>query len=153
LRTSYFQGKRQFVCWRANGASAQCTRVRPNHPVQTRSPRRRGLTDVRASTAARADTTTESGSPMYTGSCHCGAVRITLPFKPEVATACNCSLCRRIGGPWVYFESAQSRSRATRRPPPSTSRETRRCALFTAERVHASRIGSRCSQRPARSKE
>ncbi len=41
---------------------------------------------------------------MYTGSCHCGAVRITLPFKPEVATACNCSLCRRIGGPWVYFE-------------------------------------------------
>jgi hypothetical protein len=21
-----------------------------------------------------------------------------------VATDCNCSLCRRIGGPWVYFE-------------------------------------------------
>ena len=40
---------------------------------------------------------------MYTGSCHCGAVRMTLPSKPEVATACNCSLCRRIGGPWVYF--------------------------------------------------
>jgi hypothetical protein len=39
---------------------------------------------------------------MYTGSCHCGAVRMTLPSKPEVATACNCSLCRRIGGPWVY---------------------------------------------------
>jgi hypothetical protein len=29
---------------------------------------------------------------------------MTLPSKPEVATACNCSLCRRIGGPWVYFE-------------------------------------------------
>ena len=41
---------------------------------------------------------------MYTGSCHCGAVRMTLPSKPEVATDCNCSLCRRIGGPWVYFE-------------------------------------------------
>jgi len=41
---------------------------------------------------------------MYTGSCHGGAVRLTLPSKPEVATACNCSLCRRIGGPWVYFE-------------------------------------------------
>ena len=41
---------------------------------------------------------------MYTGSCHCGAVRMTLPSKPEVATSCNCSLCRRIGGPWVYFE-------------------------------------------------
>ncbi len=41
---------------------------------------------------------------MHEGSCHCGAVRMTLPFTPEVATACNCSRCRRIGGPWVYFE-------------------------------------------------
>lgn len=42
---------------------------------------------------------------MHEGSCHCGAVRMTLPSTPEVATDCNCSLCRRIGGPWVYFES------------------------------------------------
>jgi hypothetical protein len=42
--------------------------------------------------------------PMHKGSCHCGAVRLTLPTTPEVATDCNCSLCRRIGGPWVYFE-------------------------------------------------
>jgi hypothetical protein len=41
---------------------------------------------------------------MHQGSCHCGAVRLTLPSTPEVATDCNCSLCRRIGGPWVYFE-------------------------------------------------
>ena len=41
---------------------------------------------------------------MHQGSCHCGAVRLTLPSTPEVATECNCSLCRRIGGPWVYFE-------------------------------------------------
>jgi hypothetical protein len=41
---------------------------------------------------------------MHQGSCHCGAVRLTLPSTPEVATACNCSLCRRIGGRWVYFE-------------------------------------------------
>jgi hypothetical protein len=41
---------------------------------------------------------------MHKGSCHCGAVRMTLPSTPEVATDCNCSLCRRIGGPWVYFE-------------------------------------------------
>jgi hypothetical protein len=27
-----------------------------------------------------------------------------LPSTPDVATDCNCSLCRRIGGPWVYFE-------------------------------------------------
>jgi hypothetical protein len=40
---------------------------------------------------------------MHKGSCHCGAVRLTLPSTPEVATDCNCSLCRRIGGPWVYY--------------------------------------------------
>ena len=41
---------------------------------------------------------------MHEGSCHCGAIRMTLPSAPEVATDCNCSKCRRIGGPWVYFE-------------------------------------------------
>jgi hypothetical protein len=41
---------------------------------------------------------------MHQGSCHCGAVRLRLPSTPTVATKCNCSLCRRIGGPWVYFE-------------------------------------------------
>lgn len=41
---------------------------------------------------------------MHEGACHCGAVRMTLPETPTVATDCNCSLCRRIGGPWVYFE-------------------------------------------------
>ena len=41
---------------------------------------------------------------MHEGSCHCGAIRLRLPSTPEVATSCNCSRCRRIGGPWVYFE-------------------------------------------------
>lgn len=40
---------------------------------------------------------------MYEGSCHCGAVRLTLPSTPDVATRCNCSLCRRVGASWVYF--------------------------------------------------
>jgi hypothetical protein len=38
------------------------------------------------------------------GSCHCGAVRLTLPFMPEKATRCNCSICRRLGSVWAYFE-------------------------------------------------
>ena len=41
---------------------------------------------------------------MHQGSCHCGAVKLTLPSTPTVATDCNCSLCRRIGGAWAYFE-------------------------------------------------
>lgn len=40
---------------------------------------------------------------MHEGSCHCGAVRLVLPSTPQVATECNCSLCRRIGGSWVYY--------------------------------------------------
>ena len=38
------------------------------------------------------------------GACHCGAVRLTLPAAPEKATKCNCSLCRRLGGLWAYYE-------------------------------------------------
>lgn len=38
------------------------------------------------------------------GSCHCGSVRLTLPSAPETATSCNCSLCRRTGGIWAYYE-------------------------------------------------
>lgn len=41
--------------------------------------------------------------PSLDGSCHCGAVRITLPAIPATATSCNCSLCRRSGGIWAFF--------------------------------------------------
>ncbi len=41
---------------------------------------------------------------MLTGHCHCGAVSITLPAKPERCTICNCSLCRRIGAVWAYYK-------------------------------------------------
>ena len=43
-------------------------------------------------------------SVSLSGSCHCGAVRLTLPGVPETATSCNCSLCRRTGGIWAYYE-------------------------------------------------
>jgi hypothetical protein len=42
--------------------------------------------------------------PSLQGTCHCGAVRLTLPYAPEKATLCNCSLCRRLGGLWAYYE-------------------------------------------------
>ena len=41
---------------------------------------------------------------MFLGTCHCGAVTIRLPSIPEKATSCNCSLCRRLGGLWAYYE-------------------------------------------------
>jgi hypothetical protein len=41
---------------------------------------------------------------MLAGACHCGAVRIEIPTQPDVATLCNCSVCRRYGGLWAYYD-------------------------------------------------
>ncbi len=38
-----------------------------------------------------------------TGTCHCGAVRITLPRTSEFVNECNCTLCTKLGGLWCYF--------------------------------------------------
>lgn len=47
---------------------------------------------------------TDTAAPSLRGSCHCGAVRLTLPAAPEKATRCNCSICRRLGALWAYYE-------------------------------------------------
>ncbi|MDJ0978623.1 MAG: aldehyde-activating protein [Erythrobacter sp.] len=41
-----------------------------------------------------------------TGSCHCGAVRVTVTHKPDYVNFCDCSLCAKSGGVWGYYESA-----------------------------------------------
>lgn len=43
-------------------------------------------------------------SSLLRGSCHCGAVQLTLPHAPDKATRCNCSICRRLGAVWAYYE-------------------------------------------------
>lgn len=43
------------------------------------------------------------GGQLYTGSCHCGAVKVAFNSKPlnkattEKCTECNCSICNRVG--------------------------------------------------------
>jgi hypothetical protein len=44
---------------------------------------------------------------MLTGSCHCGAVKIEVPRKPRTLTSCNCSICRRHGGIFGYYDKRQ----------------------------------------------
>ena len=44
---------------------------------------------------------------MIEGSCHCGAVRLSLPEAPAGLGSCNCSMCRRIGGLWGYYRPEQ----------------------------------------------
>ena len=43
----------------------------------------------------------------HQGSCHCGAVRLTIAQAPSEVTDCNCSLCRRYGVRWAYYPLAQ----------------------------------------------
>jgi hypothetical protein len=42
-----------------------------------------------------------------TGSCHCGAVNLEVTLAPTEVTSCNCSICRRLGTLWAYYEPAQ----------------------------------------------
>lgn len=44
---------------------------------------------------------------MPSATCHCGAVRITVPALPTEITNCNCSICRRLGTLWGYYQVAQ----------------------------------------------
>lgn len=39
---------------------------------------------------------------MIEGSCHCGALRWQFDGRPDSATACNCTVCRRYGVLWAY---------------------------------------------------
>ena len=52
---------------------------------------------------------------MYTASCHCGAITLELTRKPRKLTQCNCSLCRRYGTLWAYFQRKSVAIRANRR--------------------------------------
>ena len=48
---------------------------------------------------------------MLTGTCHCGAVQIEIPRRPRTLTNCNCSICRRYGVLWAYYQAADVRVR------------------------------------------
>jgi hypothetical protein len=49
---------------------------------------------------------------MLRATCHCGAVAVEIPRAPERVTNCNCSICRRYGTLWAYFDDAEVRVEA-----------------------------------------
>ncbi len=49
---------------------------------------------------------------MYTASCHCGAVKLEMQRKARKLTQCNCSICRRYGALWAYFQRKSIRVHA-----------------------------------------
>jgi hypothetical protein len=44
-----------------------------------------------------------TGHPMIHATCHCGAVRLSIPRAPDTLTNCDCSICRRYGTLWAYY--------------------------------------------------
>ena len=44
---------------------------------------------------------------MLKGACHCGAVQVQVSRKPRRLTSCNCSICRRYGTLWAYYDRGQ----------------------------------------------
>ena len=44
---------------------------------------------------------------MIEASCHCGAVRFAVETAPGEVTDCNCSICRRYGALWAYYQAPQ----------------------------------------------
>lgn len=44
---------------------------------------------------------------MIDATCHCGAVKVRAPKAPETVTDCNCSICRRLGTLWAYYDPAE----------------------------------------------
>lgn len=41
---------------------------------------------------------------MLSATCHCGAIRVEIPERPTEITNCNCSICRRLGTLWAYYQ-------------------------------------------------
>lgn len=46
---------------------------------------------------------------MIEASCHCGAVRFAVEAAPAEVNDCTCSICRRLGTLWAYYEAPQVR--------------------------------------------
>jgi len=44
---------------------------------------------------------------MIKANCHCGAVQLEVTSAPESVSLCNCSICKRLGGLWAYYDPAR----------------------------------------------
>ena len=44
---------------------------------------------------------------MIRAACHCTNVRLTAAQPPDWVMDCNCTLCRRYGGLWAYYEKGE----------------------------------------------
>ena len=59
---------------------------------------------------------------MIRASCHCEAVKFEFAEPPKWVLDCNCTLCRRYGGLWCYFDGPDAMKLPT--PPSPDATET-----------------------------
>jgi hypothetical protein len=50
---------------------------------------------------------------MLNFSCLCGQLRIALDKRPDFINACNCTLCRKAGAHWGYFNPSEVKVEGT----------------------------------------
>jgi hypothetical protein len=50
----------------------------------------------------------------YLATCHCGAITIEVKRAPRTVTDCNCSICRRYGTLWAYYNESTVRVRCAK---------------------------------------
>ena len=53
---------------------------------------------------------------MIEASCHCGAIQFAVDAAPDTVNDCNCSICRRYGTLWAYYQRPQVRFTAENGP-------------------------------------
>lgn len=46
---------------------------------------------------------------MPLSTCHCGRVKLEIARAPETVTDCSCSICRRYGVLWAYYNPVDVR--------------------------------------------
>lgn len=51
---------------------------------------------------------------MIAATCHCGKTGLEVPRAPRRLTECNCSICRRYGARWAYYQAGAVRLRYRR---------------------------------------
>ena len=58
---------------------------------------------------------------MIRAACHCEAIRFEIASPPEWVLDCNCTLCRRYGGLWCYFDDEGGQAKLLMTPPPEAT--------------------------------
>jgi hypothetical protein len=58
---------------------------------------------------------------MIKAACHCGAVRFEVAEPPAWVLDCNCTLCRRYGGLWTYYQDEAGQAQLLALPDPDAT--------------------------------